>query len=486
MVRVDDDDVMEDGRPFVVMELLDGQSLQELQASQQGRIAPGWALALGWQLCDVLAAAHARGIIHRDIKPGNLFLTRKGELKVLDFGIARFRDSDGIKTTSQMTMGSPAYAAPEQIFGRQDLLDHRADIYATGATLFHLVSGQTPRGDVGYLRSLAEVMPDAPPSLVALIDRALRERTEERWPDAQAMKNAIAETYQILEGCPITSETGFRDAMRRRNSVQPDKGLPASVSLPLMDGIPSDLSVSYKAHALLWATDRLGLDATQLVEHEGPSPGENLERAVVRMPIGGVPSERTSAPYPASSHTNQNRRPSGLRGWMLGVLGCAAVLCVGLGVVLWPSSRPKPAASSFVPLASSREPRMVSLRVSALPVHARVLLDEQSVGNPATVQISADGTKHHLRAEAPDYDPATREFDASVDGPIELVLHRSAPQPAPATPIVAPTASARRKPPQIPAPMPAPPPSQAAPKPDCSHPFYMDDRGVKVVRPECR
>lgn len=171
VVRVLDDDIAESGEAFVVMELLEGASVEELQDRHGGRLSVGVALALGYQLLDVLAAAHAKAIVHRDIKPANLFLTRKGELKVLDFGIARFRDGSTRKTTTSMAMGTPDYAAPEQMFGRQDLVDARADVFATGATLFHLLSGEVPRGDVGIVRSLVDALPGAsairsPPSIL--------------------------------------------------------------------------------------------------------------------------------------------------------------------------------------------------------------------------------------------------------------------------------------------------------------------------------
>src|SRR5262252_4700128 len=115
-VAVLDDDVGADGAAFLVMELLEGMGVDGLVEKNGGKLPPREALALVYQLLDVLAAAHAKGIIHRDIKPANLFLDRTGQLKVLDFGIARLRDttSSHLATGTGAQLGTPAFMSPEQ------------------------------------------------------------------------------------------------------------------------------------------------------------------------------------------------------------------------------------------------------------------------------------------------------------------------------------------------------------------------------------
>ncbi len=228
VVRVDDDDVTDDGRAFLVMELLDGVSLEDLRDQHGGKLAPGFVLALGYQLLDVLVAAHAKGIIHRDIKPANLFLTKKGELKVLDFGIARFRDGNIPKTMTQMRMGTPAYAAPEQMLGNQNLVDARADLFSTGATMFHMITGKLPRDGLVHSRSLAQLVANADQTLVTLIDRSLEEKREARWPDALTMQDALVATYARIEGGPVATGKQLLEQMRRRAS-NPPAGLAAPV-----------------------------------------------------------------------------------------------------------------------------------------------------------------------------------------------------------------------------------------------------------------
>ncbi|HVY45117.1 MAG TPA: serine/threonine-protein kinase, partial [Minicystis sp.] len=140
-VRVLDDDVAEDGAAFLVMELLEGETLDARAKRLGGRLPVREALALGRALLDALAAAHEKGIVHRDVKPENLFLTTERALKILDFGIARVRDAPAAHTWTGAAMGTPAFMPPEQALGRTDEVDARTDVWAAGATLFRLLSG---------------------------------------------------------------------------------------------------------------------------------------------------------------------------------------------------------------------------------------------------------------------------------------------------------------------------------------------------------
>ena len=144
-VLVVDDDVAEDGAAFLVMELLGGISCEALWERSEGRLDHEAASAILIQLLDVLASAHANGVVHRDIKPANLFLTRPGAVKVLDFGIARAREalaSGDHGTQTGLTLGTPGFMSPEQARGRVREIDGRTDLWAAGATFFSLVSGQ--------------------------------------------------------------------------------------------------------------------------------------------------------------------------------------------------------------------------------------------------------------------------------------------------------------------------------------------------------
>ena len=144
-VAVLDDDVSEDGAAFLVMELLEGASVEHLWEKHGYTLPVGAALTIAHQLMEILAAAHAKAIVHRDIKPANLFVTREGQLKVLDFGIARVRDaaiSGAQATGTGLVLGTPAFMSPEQALAKSQEIDARTDVWAAGATLFTLLSGR--------------------------------------------------------------------------------------------------------------------------------------------------------------------------------------------------------------------------------------------------------------------------------------------------------------------------------------------------------
>jgi len=130
-----------DGRPYYVMEFVEGESLADV-LRRRGRISGLRCLDYLQQACDGLKAAHDRGLIHRDIKPGNLMLEPGGRLKIVDFGLARRVGEDSDLTRSGMLLGTPRYMSPEQALASG--VDHRSDIYSLGATFYHLFAGEAP------------------------------------------------------------------------------------------------------------------------------------------------------------------------------------------------------------------------------------------------------------------------------------------------------------------------------------------------------
>jgi len=211
-VAVDYDDVTEDGLAFLVMELLDGETIEHRWRRKDRSLSPHEALSLVDQLLDTLAAAHGQGIVHRDLKPENMFLTRDGTVKVLDFGIARVRELSTPQTTlAGSAIGTPAFMAPEQARGRWQDVDGRTDLWAVGATLYTLLTGKfVHTGENAQetlalaatrpARSIAERRPDLHPSLIAFIDRALSYDMAARFPDAATMQQALRLTYAQMEG----------------------------------------------------------------------------------------------------------------------------------------------------------------------------------------------------------------------------------------------------------------------------------------------
>jgi tRNA A-37 threonylcarbamoyl transferase component Bud32 len=132
------------GLPYLVMEYVDGVTLRD--AMREQKLTPAAALAVVPQLCDALEYAHAQGIVHRDVKPENILLTRDGRVKIADFGLAKVTDPAGVSLTgTRQAMGTPHYMAPEQ-WEKPAAVDHRADIYALGVVLYELLTGELPLG----------------------------------------------------------------------------------------------------------------------------------------------------------------------------------------------------------------------------------------------------------------------------------------------------------------------------------------------------
>src|SRR5262249_25974496 len=140
-VRVLDDDTAEDGSVFIVMDLLEGETVEALWERRGFRLSTAEVVSLVGDVLEVLGAAHAKGVVHRDLKPENLFVTCDGQLKVLDFGVARIRENSPTQTRAGAVFGTPAFMPPEQALGRSNEVDAASDIWAVGATAFRLLSG---------------------------------------------------------------------------------------------------------------------------------------------------------------------------------------------------------------------------------------------------------------------------------------------------------------------------------------------------------
>ncbi len=205
VVRILDDDTSEDGHAYLVMELLEGELLETRRVRKGGRLPLADVYEVGDQLLDVLAAAHEKGIVHRDIKPDNLFVTQEGRLKVLDFGFAQMKSSFRSEVTATgFLLGTPGFMSPEQAVGNRPQIDAQTDIWAVGATLFQLISGEAVHAGESAAemlvaaanfppRSLATVTTGVNPRLVQLVDRAVAFEKKNRWPNARAMQFALRE-----------------------------------------------------------------------------------------------------------------------------------------------------------------------------------------------------------------------------------------------------------------------------------------------------
>lgn len=384
-VRVLDDDVLEDGSPFLVTELLDGETLEDRRERLGGRLSIPEVLTYMDALLDVLVAAHSNGVIHRDIKPDNLFLTRGGQLKVLDFGIARLRDltSESQLTKTGALLGTPRFMPPEQARGLTDEVDAQSDLWACGATMFDLLSGrpvfdaQTPHQVLMLAATVPappfrSVLPHAAPTLASVIDRALAFEKKDRWPSALAMQQAVRAAYCHRRGADPSPARGegpsHASAWRRERPATLDADLERSWGLR---GKPSEVIPPRRAAQRQLARTRHplvpeGIPSLRSTMSDGisdqtltPTNPQRDRRATDRPVVATVPK-----PAPAQ------RIQIALPAFMLGAgLAAAVALTVRLGptrarVDLSPLVAPPPAAAD---VRSAETPATQEMRAGTLP-----------------------------------------------------------------------------------------------------------------------
>ncbi len=207
VVQVTDVDRTPDGVAYLVMELLQGEPLSSV-VKRQRRLAVGTACEYTSQILQALEAAHALGVIHRDLKPDNVFVTFQGGkpvLKLIDFGIAKLKTAQTGQTknltVAGMLMGTPEYMAPEQAYSA-DKVDVRADLYAVGVMLYEMLSGEAPataddprvlilKVERGEITPLVQAAPGIEPQLAGFVHRAMAPRPELRFANATEMRLAL-------------------------------------------------------------------------------------------------------------------------------------------------------------------------------------------------------------------------------------------------------------------------------------------------------
>ena len=198
------DSGIDGGTPWIAMELVEGEDL--LAAAQRGALRPDNVVAIALQAAHGLLAAAEQGITHRDVKPGNVLLTADGVVKVADFGLAKAVDSQSRVTVTGEILGTPHYMAPEQ--GRGERVDHRADLYALGATLYHVLGGAPPHEAespvaviMKHLRDdplpLRARNPAVPMAIERIVHRLLQKDPEQRYQSHAAL---IADLGRVADG----------------------------------------------------------------------------------------------------------------------------------------------------------------------------------------------------------------------------------------------------------------------------------------------
>jgi eukaryotic-like serine/threonine-protein kinase len=207
----------EDGRPFIVMECVDGHTLGE-ELKRTGALSPARVVDLALQVCGGLEHAHASGLVHRDIKPGNLLLSENGTVKIADFGIARAAQATKLTQIGSI-LGTAAYLAPEQAAGEP--VTAAADIYSLGCVLFELLTARTPyvfdslpelvvKQREEPITPIRELRPDVPPELEAAVMHCLARRPEYRPASAAQLARELAAGSPEPPTEPLPRSTGVR------------------------------------------------------------------------------------------------------------------------------------------------------------------------------------------------------------------------------------------------------------------------------------
>ncbi len=311
VVETLDSGQLDDGSLYVLMELLEGTPLNALIAAAPVKL-PRIARLLG-QACAALAQAHEKGIVHRDIKPDNLFVVRHVDgsesVKLLDFGIARFREQRdllGALTAENAILGTPLYMAPEQI-GTANVADGRADVYALGVVLYEALSGRKPYSASSFAELVANIFdgsatplertaPGLTPRAYEVVRKAMARKPEDRYQSAMELGAALQELEQPFKR-PADPLAMTVPSVFPTPGAQPSIDAPASAQSPTQaeaaiarGGSRGALFFGGIAIALLGGVGLLALAATQL--------GDGSTATAARVHAGVRDSgARVSAPH---------------------------------------------------------------------------------------------------------------------------------------------------------------------------------------------
>jgi eukaryotic-like serine/threonine-protein kinase len=369
VTRVTDVDTTADGSPYMVMELLTGEALQQL-LDRRRKLTVEQAIDFALQIASGLEAAHALGVVHRDLKPDNVFITPSPGgplLKLLDFGIAKLRESSEYKkglTRPGAIMGTPEYMSPEQLYAA-DRVDLRADLYSLGAILYEMLSGERPaNGDdaqqiigqviAGKVKPIRELEPALPEGLAQAVHRALEPDKTRRFASAAEMRQALTPfagqlSYAGRLAAALMPSGSPGEARRPLTSPSDKPAEPprSAVPAPTIDA-PFEVAPASVAPTAALAQDRpiaaelrrpaFGKGSTEQAPQAAlPSRPAEVEAVAARYAsVPAAPSPIYSI-QPAPQRSTSGRALAAIVALLLGIL----LTAVGIAVVLMLRKKPE-------------------------------------------------------------------------------------------------------------------------------------------------
>ena len=439
IVGVIDYNVSPDGMPYLVLDYLEGETLADRIA--RGPLALDHAMSIVRQVGSALAAAHGAGIVHRDLKPQNIFLVtseidgRTIEVaKVLDFGISKIRGSETVKTQDSVLLGTPQYMSPEQAIGQHTSIDERTDVFALGAIVYEMLSGQPAFGgdslpavvfQVVYEQPppLAERAPGVPPGVIDAVERAMAKPPGERFA-------TVSGFVEALTGRPLAT-TRIPAAMAAPRAAPPGEAFARTMG----SGDHGDLVNPMLATAAPTPAPRPLTASAQppSLSRSSAPPGAADPGAVpaTAAPTVDLPGARRAQP---GSH----RRWPGLV-----IAGVIAAAVAGGAVVVMNSRAPQPPAAPAQ--VAGPAPAVVAAAAEARPAEARPAEARPAEAKPAAAAHAGDepapvkpAPKSHAKSPAklpvaphpapPTAEPATAEspeVGADLDDDVPRKLHEA-------------------------------------------------------------
>jgi eukaryotic-like serine/threonine-protein kinase len=312
----------ESNSPYIVMELITGESLRQLL--QKGLIPQARALEIVEGILEALEYSHKEGIVHRDIKPGNIMITESGDIKVMDFGIARATDDIGATMTNTWNVvGTAQYLSPEQATG--EMADGRSDLYSLGCLMYELLTGRPPfTGDtpvsIAYqhvsspFTPASQVMPGLSNDIDRMLEVVLSKDPNNRYQDASAM---LADLRRVIKGEPVT--TKIQKVFPRRKLIKTLSAVVAGVVL-----VGAGVFFSGGGSAPLTVPNVVGLteaEARALLSNfnvnisTAPDPRIPIDRVASQIPLATTNAEKgSSVTLTISSGPGNTTVPTGLVG----------------------------------------------------------------------------------------------------------------------------------------------------------------------------